>query len=109
MGDEPKTSDNPTRSVPDWRLTMPLAHACARCGARTRSGAPCRGPAVAGNARCRMHGGTSPGAPQGQGHGMWKHGRRSAKVIERRRQAAAQGRALRLAISSLTRLAAAKD
>jgi hypothetical protein len=31
-----------------------------RCGARTRSGCPCRGPAMA-NARCRMHGGRSTG------------------------------------------------
>lgn len=29
------------------------------CGARTRSGAPCRGPAVQGSQRCRMHGGTT--------------------------------------------------
>ena len=31
-----------------------------RCGARTRSGQPCQGPAMA-NGRCRMHGGTSTG------------------------------------------------
>ena len=27
-----------------------------RCGAKTRSGAPCRAPAVRGKNRCRMHG-----------------------------------------------------
>lgn len=32
-----------------------------RCGARTRSGCPCRGPAVHGGLRCRMHGGHSTG------------------------------------------------
>lgn len=32
-----------------------------RCGARTRSGAPCQGPAVRGRGRCRMHGGRSTG------------------------------------------------
>jgi hypothetical protein len=31
-----------------------------RCGARTRAGCPCRGPAMA-NGRCRMHGGASTG------------------------------------------------
>ncbi len=31
-----------------------------RCGARTRAGAPCHGPAMA-NGRCRMHGGGSTG------------------------------------------------
>jgi hypothetical protein len=32
-----------------------------RCGAKTRSGKPCRSPAVAGKRRCRMHGG-APGS-----------------------------------------------
>ncbi|WP_082594519.1 HGGxSTG domain-containing protein [Sphingomonas sp. Root710] len=36
-----------------------------RCGARTRSGTPCRSPAVKGNRRCRMHGGKGSGAPRG--------------------------------------------
>ncbi len=31
-----------------------------RCGAHTRAGAPCKGPAMP-NGRCRMHGGTSTG------------------------------------------------
>ncbi len=38
-----------------------LASAC--CGART--GTPCKAPAVAGNRRCRMHGGKGSGAPKG--------------------------------------------
>jgi len=32
-----------------------------RCGAKTRSGKPCRSPAVDGKKRCRMHGG-APGS-----------------------------------------------
>ena len=35
-----------------------------RCRARTRRGSPCQSPAMK-NGRCRMHGGTSPGAPKG--------------------------------------------
>jgi hypothetical protein len=34
-------------------------HRSCRCGARTRSGNPCRSPAVRGRARCRMHGGAA--------------------------------------------------
>jgi hypothetical protein len=51
---------NPTHRLPDWRTIMPLAHASPRCGARTRGGGPCKGPAMP-NGRCRMHGGTSTG------------------------------------------------
>jgi hypothetical protein len=51
---------NPVRSVPHWRITMPMAHASPRCGARTRTGMACKGPAMP-NGRCRMHGGSSTG------------------------------------------------
>jgi hypothetical protein len=52
--------------LPHWRMTMPLAHASPRCGARTRAATPCKGPAMAAG-RCRMHGGasTGPGTPEG--------------------------------------------
>ena len=48
-----------------------------RCGARTRTGAPCRSPAVRGSGRCRMHGGKGSGAPR-DNRNAWKHGARSA-------------------------------
>jgi len=35
----------------------PQLRSAARCGAKTRLGKPCHAPAVAGRARCRMHGG----------------------------------------------------
>ena len=50
-----------------------------RCGARTRSGAPCQSPAVRGRQRCRMHGGTNKGAPK-RNRNAWKHGDRSAEA-----------------------------
>ncbi|MHA3791987.1 HGGxSTG domain-containing protein [Rhizorhabdus wittichii] len=50
-----------------------------RCGARTRSGLPCRSPAVHGSRRCRMHGGKGSGAPRGN-RNAWKHGMRSAWI-----------------------------
>ena len=34
-----KAGDNPMHRLPDWRVTLPLAQACARCCARTRIGA----------------------------------------------------------------------
>src|SRR5215831_15357247 len=60
-----------------------------RCGAKTRSGAPCRAPAMRSKktgqyTRCRMHGGasTGPRTPEGLERcrkANWKHGKRSAK------------------------------
>ena len=35
------------------------------------------------NGRCRMHGGTSPGAPKGN-RNAWKHGQYSAEAIATR-------------------------
>jgi hypothetical protein len=93
-------SGNPTRSVPDWRVTMPLAHASPRCCARTRAGIPCKGPAMP-SGRCRMHGGSSPGAPRGTGNGMWRHGLRSIEAIERRRKMTAEMRRIRSEIREL--------
>jgi ribosomal protein L32 len=46
--------------LPDWRLTLPLAQSCSRCGAQTRSGTGCKSPAMP-NGRCRLHGGKSTG------------------------------------------------
>ena len=40
-GTDPKSSGNLVHRLPDWRMTLPLAQACPRCGARTRSGSPC--------------------------------------------------------------------
>lgn len=54
----------------DWRKYL-----------RTRSGKPCDFPAVKGRKRCRMHGGTNPGAPKGN-RNAWKHGGRSADTIK---------------------------
>ena len=51
----------------------------ARCGARTRSGAPCRSHGMP-NGRCRMHGGGSPGAPRGN-RNAFKHGAYSGEAL----------------------------
>ena len=57
-------------------------HRSPRCGAKTRGGNPCRSPAMA-NGRCRMHGGSSPGAPRGNKNAV-KHGRYTAEAVRRR-------------------------
>ena len=76
-----------------------------RCGAKTRAGTPCQGPAMA-NGRCRMHGGpsTGPKTPEGRERirrAAWKHGRRSAAAIEQRRAAREAIRTFRALLASL--------
>ena len=57
-----------------------------RCGARTRSGKPCRSPAVGGKKRCRMHGGApGSGAPRGNKNAL-KHGLFTGEAIAERRK-----------------------
>jgi hypothetical protein len=57
-----------------------------RCGAKTRSGAACRSPAVHGKKRCRMHGGASgSGAPKANRNAR-KHGLFGREAIAERRQ-----------------------
>ena len=53
-----------------------------RCGAKTRSGKPCKSPAVSGKRRCRMHGGApGSGAPRGNKNAL-KRGLYARKAIE---------------------------
>jgi hypothetical protein len=74
-------AENSNHAGPD---TGPML-ASPRCGAKTRSGKACRAPAVAGKARCRMHGGAAgSGAPAGNRNAL-KHGRFTREVIEERR------------------------
>ena len=74
-----KAKVNPVNRLPDWRITLPLAQASPRCGARTRSGSACKSPGMA-NGRCRLHGGksTGPRTPEGlerMRRANTKHGR----------------------------------
>lgn len=49
------------------------------CRAKTGKGTGCQSPAVKGKRRCRMDGGTNPGAPKGS-RNVWKHGAYSAEA-----------------------------
>jgi hypothetical protein len=83
-------------------------HSGPRCGAKTRQGGKCRGPAMR-NGRCRMHGGTSTGPRTPEGierirRASWKHGRRSAAAIAERREAAQVRRELRALLAAIDAL-----
>jgi len=57
-----------------------------RCGAKTRSGRPCRAPAVFDKKRCRMHGGAhGSGAPKGNQNAL-KQGLYTKDAREERRK-----------------------
>jgi hypothetical protein len=94
-----KRSWAPSRPAVGWQAKirdMPMQkqlpmHLSPRCGARTRSGKPCRSPAMP-NGRCRLHGGASPRAkcfdqavaPNGRrgcmmGAGRFRQGKRTLK------------------------------
>ncbi len=73
-----------------------------RCGAKTRSGHPCRSPAVSGKKRCRMHGGTpGSGAPRGNKNAL-KHGNYTREAIAKRRHAGELMRQTRELIKKIT-------
>ena len=65
-----KQSAAAPRSRGGWRRGNPAGNPdlnlAPRCGARARSGEPCRAPAMA-NGRCRMHGGCSTGPRTAEG------------------------------------------
>jgi hypothetical protein len=92
MGD--KICDQPHE--PDWAHALRLARSAQRCEARTRRGTCCQCPAIAGRARCRLHGGLSPGAPRGPRNGRYVSGYYS-------QQATADRRKLRVLIKRMRR------
>jgi len=67
---------------------------------------PERGPVPGhadGERTMQMHGVASPGAPRGEGNGMFRHGLRSIDAIERRRKMTAELRAIRRSLQELAR------
>src|SRR5215813_11500592 len=84
--------------MPPEQLPM---HRTLRCGARTRSGRPCRSPAVRGKRRCRMHGGAAgSGAPIGNKNAL-RHGHYTAEAIAERLALAALIRVSRATLADL--------
>jgi hypothetical protein len=60
-------------------------HLTPCCGAKTRAASPCSSPALP-NGRCRMPGGSSPGAPKGRAYGNYCHGRFTCEAIPQQRE-----------------------
>ena len=56
-----------------------------RCGAKTRSGSPCKSPAIRYKKRCRMHGGRGSGAPKANKnafkHGYTTHEQKTLRIV----------------------------
>jgi uncharacterized protein YjcR len=72
-----------------------------RCGAKTRSGKPCKAAAVSGKKRCRMHGGApGSGAPRGNKNAM-RHGLYTREAIDERRELRALMRQSRMLIQKI--------
>jgi len=78
------------------RNQQPAQFQTARqCGARTKSGKPCRSPATK-KGRCRLHGGASgSGGPPGERNGQYRHGERTKAAIAEQRKFSALLKMLR--------------
>jgi hypothetical protein len=81
VGNVETTGGGVPNEIKEQPMQLPM-HRARRCLARTRSGRPCESPAMP-NGRCRMHGGTSTGAPKGNKN-AFKHGRYTAEAVRRR-------------------------
>jgi uncharacterized protein YjcR len=78
-----------------------LTNRALRCGARTRSGKPCRSSATRGKRRCRMHGGAAgSGAPIGNKN-AYRHGNYTAEAIAWKRGLAELIRQSRATVAEL--------
>lgn len=71
-----------------------------RCGAKTRSHAPCGSPAIRGKVRCRMHGGKGSGAPKGNRNAL-RQGLYTKEVLARVAKARDIGRRIRATVSMI--------
>src|SRR5499427_6277793 len=82
------------------RNQQPAQFQTARqCGARTRSGQPCRSPATKPG-RCRLHGGASgSGGPPGKRNGQYRHGERTKAAIAEQQKFSALLKMLRAGLA----------
>lgn len=62
---------------------MPIPHERTICGAKTRSGPPCRRAPTPGRTRCNLHGGKSP---RGKDHPRYSHGYYTIEAKQKRRE-----------------------
>src|SRR3984893_15421179 len=70
-----------------------------QCGARTKSGKPCRSPATKKGC-CRLHGGASgSGGPPGERNGQYRHGERTKVAIAEQQKFSALLKMLRAGLA----------
>lgn len=79
-----------------------------RCGARTRSGEPCKKAAMTGRARCRNHGGSATGPRTEEGRAriaaaQLKHGRLTKEARAEAKRRAQVGREVRAELRVIER------
>lgn len=94
-----------TRFGPDWPGQ--------RCGAKTRSGKPCKKPALRGKARCQLHGGKSTGPRTEAGREkiaatQTTHGRLTKEKRAEAKRRAEVGRQIRAELRDIEALALAR-
>src|SRR6266851_983066 len=82
------------------KTRQPVQFRTARqCGARTKSGKPCRSSATK-KGRCRLHGGASgSGGPPGERNGQYRHGERTKAAIAERQKFSALLKMLRAGLT----------
>ncbi|HUF45618.1 MAG TPA: HGGxSTG domain-containing protein [Aestuariivirgaceae bacterium] len=85
----------------EW-INARVAKRDSEAGARRRNGTLCRSPAMP-NGRCRMHGGTSPGAPVANSSAS-KHGRHTAEANAERQSIATLIRTMKSLAGKVERL-----
>src|SRR5262245_43180812 len=93
-----KMSSEPMNA--DRKKQQPVQFQTARqCGARTKSGKPCRSPATK-KGRCRLHGGAKgSGGPPGKRNGQYRHGERTKDATAEQRKFSALLKMLRAGLT----------
>src|SRR2546423_1317065 len=93
-----KMESEPMNASPTNRQPLQFQQA-PQCGARTKSGKPCRSPATR-KGRCRLHGGASAsGGPPGERNGQYRHGERTKGAIAERQKFSALLKMLRAGLT----------
>src|ERR1700720_1285093 len=96
-------TDDPMRQADIQRRLANMAKA-PRCGAKTRTGHPCRQAAVRGRTRRRMHGGAKgSGGPRGDRNGNFQHGLWTRESIEMRKATRAKIREIKSYLQAISR------
>ena len=100
------TKDNVTIGI-EWRFGADWLG--QRCGAKTRKGTECQRPAKKSNGRCRVHGGASTGPRTEEGRARisdanLRHGRYTKDKLEKRRENAAKGRAIKQELQQIEQM-----